>query len=294
MKHAKSLVVAFVALAVALGLVACGDGEDSTATIGKFELLPDAPAVYAELAGDATLERSQDGTTVSLTLSGLEPRTEYVAHVHSGSCTEVDPGGPHFKFDAGGSDEPPNEIHLEFTSTGDGEAEAEASSDREVAVGEARSIVLHVAGDEHETAAGAGGGEAESILVHEGHHHGDEAESQPDKIACAELEGAADDAAAAGDEAKSELDAGAVPTIVIRNGEPVGGVEELEYSAGDEIQFRVSSDVADEVHVHGYDVMKDVAAGGTVSFSIPAEIEGIFEVELEGRKEQIAELRVNP
>ena len=35
-------------------------------------------------------------------------------------------------------------------------------------------------------------------------------------------------------------------------------------------------------------------AGGTVSFDFPAEIEGIFEVELEGRGEQIAELRVNP
>jgi hypothetical protein len=86
----------------------------------------------------------------------------------------------------------------------------------------------------------------------------------------------------------------AVPTIVVKNGEPVGGVQELEYSAGDQIHFEVRSDVADEIHVHGYDLMKDVTAGGSVSFSFPAEIEGIFEVELEGRKEQIAELRVNP
>lgn len=85
-----------------------------------------------------------------------------------------------------------------------------------------------------------------------------------------------------------------VPTIVIRNGEPVGGIEELEYSAGDQIRFEVESDVADEVHVHGYDLAEDVPAGGSVSFDFPAEIEGIFEVELEGRKEQIAELRVNP
>jgi len=86
----------------------------------------------------------------------------------------------------------------------------------------------------------------------------------------------------------------AVPTIVVKNGEPVGGVQELEYNAGDQIRFEVDSDVADEIHVHGYDLMKDVPVGGTVSFSFPAEIEGIFEVELEGRKEQIAELRVNP
>jgi hypothetical protein len=86
----------------------------------------------------------------------------------------------------------------------------------------------------------------------------------------------------------------AATTIIIRNGELVGGVEELEYSAGEEVRFDVRSDVADEIHVHGYDLMKDVPAGGSVSFSFPAEIEGIFEVELEGRKEQIAELRVNP
>jgi len=86
----------------------------------------------------------------------------------------------------------------------------------------------------------------------------------------------------------------AVETIVVRNGEPVGGVAELTYSAGEEVRFEVRSDVADEVHIHGYDLTKDVPAGGTVSFSFPAELEGIFEVELEQRVEQIAELRVNP
>jgi heme/copper-type cytochrome/quinol oxidase subunit 2 len=96
------------------------------------------------------------------------------------------------------------------------------------------------------------------------------------------------------DEPESASMGGQVPTIVIRNGEPVGGIKELEYNAGDEIRFEVTSDVADEVHVHGYDLMKDVPAGGTVSFDFPAEIEGIFEAELEDRKEQILELRVNP
>jgi hypothetical protein len=87
---------------------------------------------------------------------------------------------------------------------------------------------------------------------------------------------------------------GKVPTIVIRDGKPVGGIKQLEYNAGDQIRFEVTSDVADEVHVHGYDLMQNVPAGGTVSFDFPAEIEGIFEAELEGRKEQIAEIRVNP
>jgi len=89
-------------------------------------------------------------------------------------------------------------------------------------------------------------------------------------------------------------DESSAATIVIENGEPVGGVRELEYSAGEQVRFRVESDVADEVHVHGYDLTEDVPAGGRVNFSFPAEIEGIFEVELEEHAEQIAELRVNP
>ncbi len=86
----------------------------------------------------------------------------------------------------------------------------------------------------------------------------------------------------------------ATPTIVVRNGEPVGGVQELEYDAGDEIRFRVSSNQADEVHVHGYDVEEEIPAGGSATLAFPADIEGIFEVELHGSQTQIAELRVNP
>ncbi len=85
-----------------------------------------------------------------------------------------------------------------------------------------------------------------------------------------------------------------VPTIVVRDGEPVGGVKTLEYSAGEEIRFRVSTDAAEEIHVHGYDIAKDVPAGGTVDFDFPAELEGIYEAELEGLGVQIAELRINP
>jgi hypothetical protein len=86
-----------------------------------------------------------------------------------------------------------------------------------------------------------------------------------------------------------------VPTIVIdKDGKPVGGVADLTYQHGEAIRFKVKSAVADEIHVHGYDLMEDVEAGGTVSFDFPAEIEGVFETELEGRGEQIVELKVEP
>jgi len=86
----------------------------------------------------------------------------------------------------------------------------------------------------------------------------------------------------------------AIETIVVRNGEPVGGIAELEYDAGEQVRFRVASDEADEVHVHGYDIGEEIPVGGTATLSFPADIEGIFEVELHGSEKQIAELRVNP
>jgi heme/copper-type cytochrome/quinol oxidase subunit 2 len=87
---------------------------------------------------------------------------------------------------------------------------------------------------------------------------------------------------------------GKVPIIVVENGKPVGGVRGLTYNKGEQVRFKVDSDVSDEIHVHGYDIMKDVKAGGSVSFDFPANIEGVFEAELEGRKEQIIQLTVNP
>jgi hypothetical protein len=73
-----------------------------------------------------------------------------------------------------------------------------------------------------------------------------------------------------------------------------GSVTKLRFKEGDTVRFRVRSDVADEVHVHGYDLMKDIEPGQTITFSFPATIAGIFEIELEDRGEQIAQLRVDP
>jgi plastocyanin len=82
--------------------------------------------------------------------------------------------------------------------------------------------------------------------------------------------------------------------IVIKGGKPVGGIKKIKVNKGDRVRFSVTSDVADEVHVHGYNFHKDVAKGGTVSFDFPAKIDGEFEAELESRKEQILALTVEP
>ena len=86
----------------------------------------------------------------------------------------------------------------------------------------------------------------------------------------------------------------AVQIITVKDGQPEGGIADLTFNKGDDIDFVVDSDTAAEVHFHGYDVMQDVEAGGKTEFSVPADIEGIFEVELEETATQIAEITVNP
>lgn len=87
-----------------------------------------------------------------------------------------------------------------------------------------------------------------------------------------------------------------VPTVVVnKQGEPVGGIADLTYKQGEQIHFKVEVPFEEEIHLHGYDVMKEVPkGGGTVTYDLPAEIEGVFEAELEGRGVQIVELKVEP
>ena len=68
----------------------------------------------------------------------------------------------------------------------------------------------------------------------------------------------------------------------------------LTYQKDDTVRFRVRHPSREEVHVHGYDVSKDIPAGRTVTVSFPAQLEGIFEVELEHSGTPLGSIRVEP
>lgn len=83
--------------------------------------------------------------------------------------------------------------------------------------------------------------------------------------------------------------------IVVRDGKPVGGVQKITVTKGDQARIEVSSqDTSDEIHLHGYDLMRDLEAPGSVRFSFKADADGIYEIELEGAGVQIGELVVEP
>lgn len=83
-------------------------------------------------------------------------------------------------------------------------------------------------------------------------------------------------------------------TVRVEGGRPRGGARTLTFVKGEPIRLRIVSDTADEVHVHGYDLSKDVRAGGSVRFRFKATIEGRFEIELENAGTLLATLEVTP
>ena len=73
-----------------------------------------------------------------------------------------------------------------------------------------------------------------------------------------------------------------------------GKVTKLRFDEGETVRFRVRSDKPEHVHIHGYDIMKDVKANETTRIFFKATIDGIFEIEFEDAQKPIAELRVDP
>ena len=89
-----------------------------------------------------------------------------------------------------------------------------------------------------------------------------------------------------------EVEKPTVVRVVVVNGAPKGGIVRRTVDKGDRVVIVVKSDVADEVHLHGYDISRDVVAGGTARIAFRAKLQGRFEVELENRGVQIADLTV--
>jgi len=93
------------------------------------------------------------------------------------------------------------------------------------------------------------------------------------------------DHGSAGEPTRYDADlADAVQTITVDavGGVPVGGVRRVEADLGSVVALMVTSDTAEEVHVHGYDILRGVSEGNPAHFAFTAAIPGVFEVEFEG------------
>lgn len=86
----------------------------------------------------------------------------------------------------------------------------------------------------------------------------------------------------------------AVVRVTVRDGTPVGGVRRVTVGKGRRVTLIVTSNVADHVHLHGYNIMRDVAPGMPARISFRATIVGTVEAELEDRRVPLARITTQP
>jgi hypothetical protein len=87
----------------------------------------------------------------------------------------------------------------------------------------------------------------------------------------------------------------AVRTIDVAyvGGQVSGTTGREEVALGEQVVLRIHSDVADEVHVHGYDVQQSLPAGVAVEIPLTATVRGGYEVELHDAGRALFQLRVS-
>lgn len=81
----------------------------------------------------------------------------------------------------------------------------------------------------------------------------------------------------------------------VKGGQPVGGVQSFDLDKGEKAELVVTSpDTTEHVHLHGYDEFADLAPGQPAKIPFTADIDGVFEIELEDTVTPLAELTVHP
>ena len=87
---------------------------------------------------------------------------------------------------------------------------------------------------------------------------------------------------------------GRIVEITIAGGQAQTAAERVVVALNSVVRLIVTSDVADEVHVHGIDEEFEVQPGETVTRDFVADIPGIFEVEAHGDAGLLFTLQVEP
>jgi heme/copper-type cytochrome/quinol oxidase subunit 2 len=67
--------------------------------------------------------------------------------------------------------------------------------------------------------------------------------------------------------------------VSVKDGKVSPKTHRVKVAVGSSVRILVSSDVDDEVHVHGYDIEREISAGQSVTIDFTADQTGVFEVE---------------
>jgi plastocyanin len=80
--------------------------------------------------------------------------------------------------------------------------------------------------------------------------------------------------------------------VEVAGGQVSGDTGRVPVTAGEQVTLVITSDVADEVHVHGYDLEAELSPGQPAEITFAATIPGVFEVELHEAGTQLLSLQV--
>lgn len=82
--------------------------------------------------------------------------------------------------------------------------------------------------------------------------------------------------------------------LVVQNKKIVSGLSEIKVNEGDQVILKITSDVGEEFHLHGYDKAVELEKGKTVELSFAANLTGSFPFELEQSKTDLGTVEVSP
>ncbi|MGH8458201.1 MAG: hypothetical protein ACRESV_02520 [Nevskiales bacterium] len=80
----------------------------------------------------------------------------------------------------------------------------------------------------------------------------------------------------------------------VEHGRLVSGPAVIQVGQGEQVTLQVTSDHADELHLHGYDLQLALPAGQAARLSLTAERSGRFEYELHHAHRELGVLEVRP
>ena len=81
--------------------------------------------------------------------------------------------------------------------------------------------------------------------------------------------------------------------VTFAHGQASGNTGRVQVAKGTSVSLVVTSDVADEVHLHGYDIEKELSPGTPVTLQFDATLTGVFEVELHKANTVLLRLQVS-
>ena len=80
--------------------------------------------------------------------------------------------------------------------------------------------------------------------------------------------------------------------VAVKDGKVVPPTHRVKVAEGTDVRLLVTSDEADEVHIHGFDIEQDLPAGDQATIEFTADQTGVFEIETHESGLQLVQLEV--